>query len=40
MTADERAANKQLVETFIQELFTKGDLGAVDRYLSPAPGQP
>jgi len=27
--------NKQLVTTFIQELFTKGDLGAVDRYLDP-----
>ena len=27
--------NKQLVETFIQELFSKGDLDAVDRYLDP-----
>jgi predicted ester cyclase len=27
--------NKQLVNTFIQELFTKGDLTAVDRYLDP-----
>lgn len=27
--------NKDVVETFIQELFTKGDLGAVDRYLDP-----
>jgi steroid delta-isomerase-like uncharacterized protein len=25
--------NKRLVDTFIQELFSKGDLGAVDRYL-------
>jgi steroid delta-isomerase-like uncharacterized protein len=28
--------NKQLVDTFIQELFTKGDLAAVGRYLDPA----
>ena len=28
--------NKQLVDTFIQQLFTKGDLAAVDRYLDPA----
>jgi steroid delta-isomerase-like uncharacterized protein len=28
--------NKQLVEDFIQALFTKGDLDAVDRYLDPA----
>jgi steroid delta-isomerase-like uncharacterized protein len=28
--------NKQLVEDFIQDLFTKGDLDAVDRYLDPA----
>lgn len=27
--------NKQLVDTFIQELFTKGDLDAVDRYTTP-----
>jgi steroid delta-isomerase-like uncharacterized protein len=27
--------NKQLVDTFIQELFTKGDLDAVDRHLAP-----
>jgi steroid delta-isomerase-like uncharacterized protein len=27
--------NKQLVDTFIQELFTKGDLDAVNRYLDP-----
>lgn len=28
--------NKRLVEDFIQDLFTKGDLAAVDRYLDPA----
>ena len=27
--------NKQLVDMFIQELFSKGDLDAVDRYLDP-----
>ena len=27
--------NKQLVETFIQDLFTRGDPDAVDRYLDP-----
>jgi predicted ester cyclase len=27
--------NTELVDTFIQELFTKGDLDAVDRYLDP-----
>lgn len=27
--------NKQLVSRFIQELFSQGDLGAVDRYLAP-----
>jgi steroid delta-isomerase-like uncharacterized protein len=27
--------NKQLVKAFIEELFTKGDLDAVDRYLAP-----
>jgi steroid delta-isomerase-like uncharacterized protein len=48
MTSDEIARNKQLVDTFIQELFSKGDLDAVDRYLDPdfvhhdppAPGAP
>jgi predicted ester cyclase len=29
-------SNKQLVIDFIQALFTKGDLDAVDRYLSPS----
>jgi steroid delta-isomerase-like uncharacterized protein len=27
--------NKQIVDAFIQELFSKGDLEAVDRYLAP-----
>lgn len=27
--------NKRLVDDFIQDLFTKGDLDAVDRYLDP-----
>ncbi|NMH92478.1 ester cyclase [Pseudonocardia bannensis] len=35
MTADHITRNKQLVEAFIQELFSKGDLDAVDRYLDP-----
>lgn len=35
MTTDQQARNKHLVEAFIQELFTKGDLDAVDRYLDP-----
>ena len=35
MTTDRRTANKELVETFIQGLFTKGDLDAVDRHLAP-----
>jgi steroid delta-isomerase-like uncharacterized protein len=34
MTTDQLTRNKHLVESFIQELFTKGDLTAVDRYLS------
>ena len=36
MSNDRITANKQLVAAFIQELFTKGDLDAVDRYLAPA----
>lgn len=28
--------NKHLVDAFIQELFTKGDLSAVNRYLDPS----
>ena len=35
MTTDQLTRNKHLVESFIQELFTKGDLTAVDRYLAP-----
>ena len=27
--------NKRLVDSFIQDLFTQGDLSAVDRYLAP-----
>lgn len=36
MSTEQIIRNKQLVRDFIQELFTKGDLGAVDRYLDPA----
>ncbi|GHF11511.1 hypothetical protein GCM10017786_51610 [Amycolatopsis deserti] len=36
MTTDQLSSNKQLVEDFIQDLFTKGDSDAVDRYLDPA----
>lgn len=35
MSTDQIDQNKQLVQAFIQELFTKGDLSAVDRYLAP-----
>jgi predicted ester cyclase len=35
MTTDQETRNKHLVDTFIQELFTKGDLDAVDRHLDP-----
>ncbi|MDQ3733497.1 MAG: ester cyclase [Actinomycetota bacterium] len=35
MTTDRITHNKQLVETFIEELFSQGDLEAVDRYLAP-----
>lgn len=35
MTTDRITRNKQLVHDFIQELFSKGDLDAVDRYLHP-----
>jgi steroid delta-isomerase-like uncharacterized protein len=35
MTTDRTTHNKQLVDAFIQELFSKGDLSAVDRYLDP-----
>jgi steroid delta-isomerase-like uncharacterized protein len=33
MTANDN--NKKIVDNFIQDLFTKGDLTAVDRYLAP-----
>ena len=36
MTTDQLDHHKNLVVAFIQDLFTKGDLGAVDRYLDPA----
>ena len=35
MTTDRTTANKNLVEAFIQDLFSRGDLDAVDRYLAP-----
>jgi predicted ester cyclase len=35
MTTERTTRNKQLVVDFIQELFTKGDLDAVGRYLDP-----
>jgi steroid delta-isomerase-like uncharacterized protein len=35
MSTSQETRNKQLVDAFIQELFTKGDLDAVDRYLHP-----
>src|SRR6185312_11778674 len=35
MKIDQLTRNKHLVESIIQELFTKGDLTAIDRYLSP-----
>lgn len=35
MTTDQLTRNKHLVESFVQELFTKGDLTAVDRYVAP-----
>ena len=35
MTTDRLTQNKHIVDAFIQELFTKGDLDAVDRYLAP-----
>ncbi len=36
MTNDRNTQNKKLVEDFIRELFSEGDLDAVDRYLDPA----
>jgi steroid delta-isomerase-like uncharacterized protein len=35
MATDQLSTNKQLVQAFIQDLFTDGDLDAVDRYLDP-----
>ena len=35
MNSDRVTRNKLLVNAFIQELFTHGDLDAVDRYLDP-----
>lgn len=35
MDTEQLDRNKQLVDTFVQELFTKGDLDAVDRHLAP-----
>jgi steroid delta-isomerase-like uncharacterized protein len=35
MSTSQETRNKQLVDAFIQELFTKGDLEAVDRYVHP-----
>lgn len=34
-TTDRLTTNKHIVDAFIQELFTKGDLSAVDRHLDP-----
>ena len=34
-TAAPTTPAKRLVDAFIQELFTQGDLGAVDRYVAP-----
>jgi predicted ester cyclase len=36
MAGDRTTHNKHLVESFIRDLFSKGDLGAVDRYLDPS----
>lgn len=35
MTTDLHTRNKQIVDAFIQALFTRGELDAVDRYLDP-----
>jgi steroid delta-isomerase-like uncharacterized protein len=35
MTTGGTTANKKLVESFIQDLFSRGDLEAIDRYLAP-----
>jgi predicted ester cyclase len=35
MSTSQETRNKEIVDVYIQELFTKGDLDAVDRYLHP-----
>src|SRR5256885_11677262 len=35
-TLDRITRNKQLVEAFIQDLFSEGDLDAIERYLDPS----
>lgn len=35
MTTNRITRNKELVNNFIQDLFSEGDLAAVDRYLHP-----
>src|SRR4051794_28843381 len=34
-STDRTTDNKQLVQDFIQDLFTRGDLDAAERYLAP-----
>ena len=34
-STDRATRNKHIVDAFIQELFTEGDLSAVDRHLAP-----
>jgi len=34
-STDRATRNKRIVDAFIQELFTEGDLSAVDRHLAP-----
>jgi len=36
LSADQGTRNKKIVDEFIQALFTRGELDAVDRYLHPA----
>lgn len=36
LTSDRLSRNKKLVRDFIADLFSRGDLTAVDRYLDPA----
>jgi predicted ester cyclase len=35
-STDRNTHNKELVRSFIQDLFTDGDAGAVERYLDPS----